>query len=150
VEAAEGVLRAALTPDPTNAELWSALGVVLERAGREAEALACFERALALHPGHRHAGHNRAGLLTRQDPVAGLAAWEDVARADPTDLVARHNLGCLHRDAGRLAPAEAHLRAALAIDPSVAAAHLNLADVLLRQGRTEEARAELALARRDP
>jgi Flp pilus assembly protein TadD len=52
------------------------------------------------------------------------------------------NLGALDLEAGRFAAAEGHLRAALAIDPDLAAARLDLARALLHRGRAERARRE--------
>ena len=48
---------------------------------------------------------------------------------------ARHNLGVLYHEQGRLAEAEAQWRAALAVEPAFTAAWLSLAELLLSQQR---------------
>ncbi|MGK7891634.1 MAG: tetratricopeptide repeat protein [Leptolyngbyaceae cyanobacterium] len=52
VGAALDNLREATETDPTNPDLWVALGHVLARLQREQEAIASFDRALALAPSH--------------------------------------------------------------------------------------------------
>ena len=49
--------------------------------------------------------------------------------------------------AGKLDEAIEQFRAALGFDPGYAEAHLGLAEALQKQGKTDEARAELALAK---
>ena len=52
---------AAPAPSPTHADAWFRKGEVLLQLGRKAEAVAAFEAALKLAPGHRGA----AGALAR-------------------------------------------------------------------------------------
>ena len=100
------------------------LGSVQDRLGEHAAAVASFERALALYD---RAG---AGALERG---AGLDGGGRAAQA-----------------AGKFALAEAWLRAAAAAragdPPRAAASRAQLADVLLKLGRFEEAAAELEAA----
>ena len=60
-----------------------------------------------------------------------------MARED--DPVLRNRLGNTLRDLGRTTEAEAQYRAALSADPTLAAAYLNLAELLWRSGREQEA-----------
>jgi tetratricopeptide (TPR) repeat protein len=67
-----------------------------------------------------------------------------VARAGvteyPTSAVLQNNLAVLLELSGDMAGAEAALRAALAEDPSLPQVSKNLADILYRNGRYDEAR----------
>ncbi len=78
-----------------------------------------------------------AGL---EDPDGARATAEEGAGAHPGSAVLRNNLAVLRELAGDTAGAEAMLRAALAEDPSLPQVSKNLADILYRSGRYEEAR----------
>jgi tetratricopeptide (TPR) repeat protein len=74
-------------------------------------------------------GDNDAALETAR---AGLEAW-------PAHAVLRNNLAVLLEASGDIAGAETLLRAALADDPSLPQISKNLADLLYRSGRYDEA-----------
>ncbi len=65
--------RKAVEVDPTDAEAWSSLGVVLVRAGEEARGVEAFRRALRAAPGHPEAHRNLAVVLDRQGRGAEAA-----------------------------------------------------------------------------
>ena len=62
--------RKAVGVDPTDAEAWDSLGVVLVRAGDEARGVEAFRRALRAAPGHPEAHRNLAVVLDRQGRAA--------------------------------------------------------------------------------
>lgn len=62
--------RKAVDLDPTDAEAWNSLGVVLVRAGDAGRGIECFRRALRVVPGHFEAHRNLAVALDRQGRVA--------------------------------------------------------------------------------
>jgi tetratricopeptide (TPR) repeat protein len=77
------------------------------------------------------------------EPADAARARDAYARAlslDPAHPDAHLNLGCLDHEAGRLADAEAHYRAALAARARDATARFDLAVVLEDQERADEAR----------
>jgi tetratricopeptide (TPR) repeat protein len=78
-----------------------------------------------------------AGL---DDAAAALKAAEEGAEAHPGSAVLRNNLAVLRELAGDVAGAETMLRAALVEDPSLPQISKNLADILYRSGRFDEAR----------
>jgi tetratricopeptide (TPR) repeat protein len=78
-----------------------------------------------------------AGL---DDPTAALKTAEEGAAAHPGSAVLRNNLAVLRELAGDVAGAETMLRAALVEDPSLPQISKNLADILYRCGRFDDAR----------
>jgi Flp pilus assembly protein TadD len=114
----EAVLR--LHPDDFDAQLND--GVLLGKRGRLAEAETALRAALALKPGDPEASVDLAGVLTRGGRRdAALALLDGVAARRPDFAPGRFNLGLLLLDLGRRAEGEAQLRAAVALDPSLAA-----------------------------
>lgn len=65
--------RKAVEVDPTDAEAWSSLGVVLVRAGDETRGVEAFRRALRAAPGHPEAHRNLAVVFDRQGRAAEAA-----------------------------------------------------------------------------
>lgn len=119
---------------------WKALGGVLHRTGRPAEALPPMERAVALMPGDAGA-HCILGVLLsdlgRKEEAE--ASYRQSLALDP-DLADTHtNLGALHNTRGRYRESETALRRAIALQPDHLEAHNNLGNTLLRQGRLDEA-----------
>jgi tetratricopeptide (TPR) repeat protein len=78
-----------------------------------------------------------AGL---DDAEGALRAARDGVAAYPANAVLQNNLAVLLELAGDMASAETALRAALAEDPSLPQISKNLADILYRNGRFDEAK----------
>lgn len=108
----------AVALDPRDAELHRNLGTALRRLGREADAEAAFRRAEALGPG-------RLAVTTLR--VSVPADLPLVYMTDP-----RLESALAHTRAGRVDLAAAEYRRALARTPDLAAAHLGLANELVR------------------
>jgi Tfp pilus assembly protein PilF len=109
-------------------------------AGDLERAEVAFAHALEFHPDLPEAW-NGAGVVAerRGDLSTARARFERAARA-PDFAEARVNLGVVALEAGRPDAAEEHLRAALAVDPDLAVARLDLARALLHRGRAEPGR----------
>jgi len=73
LDQAAAAFRKAVEVDPTDAEAWDSLGVVLVRAGDEARGVEAFRRALRAAPGHPEAHRNLAVVLDRQGRAAEAA-----------------------------------------------------------------------------
>ncbi len=73
------------------------------------------------------------------EPVRARQAFERALALDPRHADAHLDLGLLEHEAGRLAQAEAHYRAALDARPGEPTAAFDLGVVLEDQGRAEEA-----------
>jgi tetratricopeptide (TPR) repeat protein len=128
------------------------LGLVLEKQGRLAEALAEYTESLRLNPRFITARLNRGVLLERQGRLAEAEAeYTEGLRLDPAYAPAHLNRGVLLERQGRLLDAEAEYRESLRLDPTFALAHNNLGAVLEQQGLLAEAQAEyLAILRLNP
>jgi len=74
-------------------------------------------------------------------PEEARAAYARALAIDPKLAMAHVNWGCLEHEAGRLAEAESHDRAALELERDDVVAGFDLAVVLEDQGRSEDARA---------
>jgi tetratricopeptide (TPR) repeat protein len=126
---------------PTAAE-WFERGCTLDGdPGRWREAVAAYERALALVPdyadahcnlGTVHYGQGRRG--------AALACFRRALDADPLHLEANFNLANLLEERGEDEAALRHYRIVLRVDPHYADAHVNLALLFEKVGRRARAR----------
>jgi Tfp pilus assembly protein PilF len=122
--------------DRNKADQEYARGVQHRQQNRLAEALACYERAIALAPNHARA-HNNIGVIRQQwcEPAAAQAAYQKAVEADPQFGLAWFNLGNCFRQDNRLDEAQTAYRRALVLMPDDAETRINLAIVLrdLRQ-----------------
>jgi tetratricopeptide (TPR) repeat protein len=77
--------RAVLKREPANVDAITHLGVILAVAGHADDALAAFDRALAINPDDLHALWEKARALQdlRQDFAGAIAAWERVVTLTP-------------------------------------------------------------------
>lgn len=125
-----------------NSRSWLAhdnLGQALEAKGKRTEAIAEYERALALHPGDARTQFNLGTALDELDRTAeALPHLEEAVRLEPEDRVSRENLAIALLRLERPADAEPHLRKAIALDPRSYLAHYYLAGALDRLGKEEE------------
>ncbi|MDH6223202.1 tetratricopeptide repeat protein [Streptomyces sp. MJP52] len=148
VVAALGALLAhsVLTPQ-AQAQAHVARGRHLEPAGREEEAAAAFDRAVALDPenaGARfHRGRARLRAGRQDEAVDDLTA---AVRLDPRDARALAQRGEAHRRARRFDEAVADLTAALALDPRQVRALGSRGQVHRQAGRLDEAVADFTAA----
>ncbi len=128
-----------LASNPGSGWLHRACAAALVDAGRSCEAIAAADESLALAPGDP-AGHYLRSLALR-----GLRRLEEARAAamvavelGPENADFRTHLGDVWLDADA-ARAEAHYRAALALDPERAWTLNNLGVALLRQGKKADA-----------
>lgn len=118
-------------------ETWVEQGAVLRKAGRWAEALACYDRALALNPWLPAVWGNRGVVLRELGRTEeALASYERVLGMVPEDTRAWWHLGMSLGDLGRHHEALACYGRMLDLNPSDARAWyargLTLRDGLLR------------------
>ena len=138
---AEACYRLALQSQPDDLAALTNLGLVLESLGRLAEAEHLQRRALALAPDRAETHNHLAGVLARgtgEAPREAERHYREALRLQPGNPAHLSNLGAFLFDEGRLDEAEASLRAAIAQDPALASAHINLGQLLLSLGQLPE------------
>ena len=108
--------------------------------GRPDDALASYERVLALRPDIAAAHYNIANILAQRGDLEQAAARYRQAIAIKPDLAEAHNnLGNIFKELGRPEEATAHYRHALSLKPDYVTACDNLARNLLAAGNMGEA-----------
>lgn len=122
-------------------------GHALEDRGDLPSALAQYQHAARIAPGHARARLNLGNALAgmgRTDEAR--AAYREAMRLQPDHATARFNLARLLAADGNSDDAERMLREALAIDPALAEACVSLAELLSNAGREAEAECHLRQA----
>lgn len=139
---ADAALADAVESDRDDPRLWSAWGLLALRRSEAALALERLararEREQGVPPARWFWGCAWAQALNEQWPDAILTAREGV-EAHPDHPVLRTTLGVLLEGVGEVGEAEAHLRKALAEDPTIPQVSKNLGDLCYRAGRWDEA-----------
>lgn len=76
--------------DPKNVNISTDLGTALWYMGRADDALAQFERSLAIQPGHPQTLFNMGIVRAdgKQDPAGAIQAWEKLLAANPSYFAA--------------------------------------------------------------
>ncbi len=152
--------RRAYALDPNDPLILTCLGGVLQRLGRRErdpamldEAEQVLRRALERAPAYANA-HVRLGNVLgdgKGDYGAAEAQYRKACRLDPTDVVARTNLGIALTHLGRWPEALEALDEALGLDAEYAGAHAQRGTVLRLLRRPEESLVSLDEAiRLDP
>ncbi|MEW6320704.1 MAG: tetratricopeptide repeat protein [Acidobacteriota bacterium] len=136
-----------LSPDLMRAISAHNLATALQEDGRHREALAGFERALAIRPDYGPAYNNLGTVrMALGDALGARAAFREAVRLQPNSSHARTNLanacydlGVDALERGALHEAEALFREALDVSPHHARAWNNLGIALATQGRLDDA-----------
>jgi predicted O-linked N-acetylglucosamine transferase (SPINDLY family) len=116
------------------------LGVAYEESERLDEAVASYERALALQPDSADAYNNMGVALRKQGKLTeASASYRQALFINPHFAMAHNNLGVAFQDEGKLHEAEACYRQAIAISPAYCDPHNHLGNILSAQGNVAEA-----------
>lgn len=127
-------------------DAYSNLGKALLQTGALAEAIATYERIIALRPS-AEAHCNLANVFARSGRLDDAVTHFRRALTLKPDFVAAHNnLANALSGLGRPDEAIAHFQKALALDPNLVEAHVNVGNVLLAQGKQAEAVAQFERA----
>jgi len=125
---------------PEKQGAWYRLGVILALAGNYEQALAAYQRAIALDPKYA-SPHNGMGNvyadLGRYDEA--LAAYQRAIALDPKYASPHNGMGNVYADLGRYDEALAAYQRAIALDPKYASPHNGVGNVYYRLGRYDEA-----------
>lgn len=121
---------------PRTAFEWFERGCVFDaQAGKAAEALAAYGRAVELSPDFADAWCNLGTVhFHRGERAEARACYVRALAADPDHLEANFNLANLLDDEGRRETALLHYKTAVRVDPAFADARLNLALLYDRMG----------------
>lgn len=126
---------------------WTQLGHRLATGGRYQEALACYDRALALKGDIPRGLINRGTALRHLDrPDEAEISLREALRLKPDSAEAHHELGNLLDDVGRFEEAEASVRTAVRFEPENASAHADLGHILYHLGHAAESEASYRTA----
>ena len=118
----------------------SNLGGALRAQGKLDEAIASYQRALALKPDHADAHYKLGNALRDRNKLeAAVAAYRRALALKPGFAEAHGNLGNALKSQGKLDEAVASYRRVLALKPDFAEMHGNLGNALQDQGKLDEA-----------
>jgi predicted O-linked N-acetylglucosamine transferase (SPINDLY family) len=116
------------------------LGNVLNDQGKSNEAIACYQRALALRPDLPEVHYNLANVLKNQGRLDdAIACYRRVLALKPDLPEAHYSLGDSLMRQGRLDDALGCFRNVLSLEPNRPEAHSNVGNVFKEQGRLDEA-----------
>jgi tetratricopeptide (TPR) repeat protein len=136
----EEVWRRSLEVDPECAFCHGQWGALLGNRGELGEAIAHFERVVALRPGTvRPRGNLGLALLKAGRPADAAVQFERMLAQEPNDAETRTRLGLALARQGKLAEASGELERASRDNPRHVGALLNLGLALIELGRPAEA-----------
>lgn len=116
------------------------LALRYHQAGKLNEAIASYQRALAINPNIAEAHYNLGIIFWKQGrPGEAISSFRSAIAADPNDAYSYYNLANMLQGQGRMDEAIASYQRAIAINPNYAEAHNNLGNLLQEQGRLDEA-----------
>ncbi len=140
---ARDLLEAAVRRDPRDVDAWEARGQALEQQGLRSEALAAFQRALALAPKRELSLVGAAVAAQELGQIeAAVRSWRAAVDANPWRPEYRQGLAVLLAQQERWDEAVKQCRAWLRLDPGNLEARKLLIDGLRRRGDEAGARAE--------
>jgi tetratricopeptide (TPR) repeat protein/mono/diheme cytochrome c family protein len=127
--------RASAERKPQSAAAHYNVGTALTSAGLFDDAIAAYERALAIDPRYAKALNNLADTLMSAGRIAeAIPRYEQAVALDPSLPEARNNLGAALWRRGDYPRAERELREALRLRPGYAEAYFNLGHLAVRTG----------------
>jgi tetratricopeptide (TPR) repeat protein len=144
-EEAESFLRSAIRNHERYATAWSYLAIVLHGRGKKEEALKSLDQAIEIRKGDAFFYLIRAGFMQKEMRHDDAKAAIELANAyRPGSSDQWFLLGQIETQRRQPQAAARAYRVALRLDPKHVQARQNLADVLARDGKTDQARDLLA------
>ena len=130
----------AATMSPGKARPHSNLGNALREHGKTNEALASYQKALAIKPDYADA-HNNAGLTFAElgKKQKAIEHYQKALAIEPNSHDVNYNLGIALADLGKKQEAVEHYQKALATKPNDAKAHYNLGLTFADLNKNQEA-----------
>jgi len=126
-----------------NPQCWLAhnnLGVILLDQGLADEAMAHFQKALAIRPEYPGAYNNLGTAQVQKGQInEAIEDFQKALQLDPNYAEACNNMGSALMQKGKVDEAMTHFQKALEINPDYAEACNNLGTALMQKGRVDEA-----------
>jgi putative PEP-CTERM system TPR-repeat lipoprotein len=143
-EAAQLYAAEAVAKDPSNADAWLFQGSVLRAANKPDEALAAFDKVLALKPNHRSAHVEKATLdISRGKYDAAQTELDQATKATPGNTLVTYTQGLLDYSQGKFKAAQESVQKVLKVAPNYVPAMLLAGAVELNLGATQQAEQHL-------
>ncbi|HUS40198.1 MAG TPA: tetratricopeptide repeat protein [Pirellulales bacterium] len=128
-----------------DAELYTSLAMLAEKSGHVDQAMAQLDKALAVEPNNPKTLVTYGHVLERRGQLAeATVKYEQAIKAHPNSTQALNDLGLCQARMGNLPASASTLAKAVRLQPERPLYRNNLATVLVEQGRTDDALAELA------
>jgi Flp pilus assembly protein TadD len=128
-----------LAGNPRDLDALLIRGDALAATGRSTEAVASYEKALAINPGSVGAKVGLGRLHLGTNPAQAELLFLSVLEREPRNAVALNNLGIAHDLQGDHPSAQDAYRRALGADPTMRAAEVNLALSMALHGQAANA-----------
>jgi len=120
---------------------------LLDKKGREDDAIAHFQKALEIQPDYAAAHDNLGSALFQKGYVdEAIAQFQKALEIQPDSAEACNNLGTAFGRKRQLDKAITYLQKAMEIQPDYAEAHNNFGSALFQKGRVDEAIAQFQKA----
>jgi putative PEP-CTERM system TPR-repeat lipoprotein len=143
-EGAERYVADAIAKDPKNPEVWMFRGAMLRFQNKLPEALAAYDKVLALEPGHRSAHIDKAHLEIGLGKFDAAKADIDAAtKISPGNLMVTYTQALLDFTQGKHAAAQESLQKVLRAAPEHMPSILLAGAVELQLGATQQAEQHL-------
>jgi tetratricopeptide (TPR) repeat protein/serine/threonine protein kinase len=125
---------------PANPSVLINLGRALHKQSRFEEAVACFRKAIELHPNYAN-GHNNLGVVLKDLGMRdeAIGCYRKAIELDPNDAMAHSNLGIALSGQKKFDEAVASFQKAIELDKEYAVPHVNLGVLLSDNGRLDDA-----------
>lgn len=129
----------ALKQEPNSIMATLGNAAALHKLGRLDEARAAYDKVLKLDPNNREALTNLVAILGEKAPSEALTKLQELEREYPGFSPVKAQIGLLYARSDALEPALDYLRQAVNLTPEAVLYRYNLALVLDRLGRREQA-----------
>jgi Tfp pilus assembly protein PilF len=138
-EMALGFYERALQQEPRSVLAQLGRGAAQQKLGNSAEARAAYERVLKIDPSNREALTNLTSIVAEREPGEALRRLQDLEKEYPSFSPVKASIGLVYARMGSFEPALDYLRRAVNLTPDAPMYHYNLALVLDRLERKEQA-----------
>ena len=134
-----GFYERALQQEPRSVLAQLGRGAALQKLGKTEEARTAYDRVLKVDPGNREALTNLTAIVAEREPGEALKRLLDLERDYPSFSPIKAQIGLMYARMGSFEPALEYLRRAVNITPDAPMYNYNLALVLDRLDRKEQA-----------